>query len=104
MEVLMKKIFWIANLLVITVIAVTACSTSNIAEEQPLVVEQLPEEVSENINDGPALIESKSEQPIQSESSFPAWYSTPLTDVNTGEVFSIEENLGKVILVETLAT
>jgi thiol-disulfide isomerase/thioredoxin len=104
MEVLMKKLFWIANLLVITVIAVTACGTSNIAKEQPLVVEQLPEEVSENINDGTALTESKSEQPVQSESSFPAWYSTPLIDVNTGEVFTIEENLGKVILVETLAT
>jgi hypothetical protein len=104
MEVLMKKLFWIANLLVITVIAVTACGTSNIAKEQPLVVEQLPEEVSENINDGTALTESKSEQPVQSESSFPVWYFTPLTDVNTGEVFTIEENLGKVILVETLAT
>ena len=100
----MKKLFWIANLLVITAIAVTACSTSNIAAEQQLVVEQLPEEASGNINEGTAPIESESEQLVQSESSFPAWYSTPLTDVNTGEVFNIEENLGKVILVETLAT
>jgi len=100
----MKKLFWITNLLVITAIAVTACSTSNIAAEQQLVVEQLPEEPSENKNEGTAPTESESEQPVQSESSFPTWYSTPLTDVNTGGVFTIEENLGKVILVETLAT
>ena len=100
----MKKLFWIASLLVITVIAVSACSTSNMAAEQQLAVEQLPIEESEKTNAGTAMTESESEQPVQSESSFPTWYSTPLTDVNTGEVFTVEENLGKVILVETLAT
>jgi len=100
----MKKLFWIANLLVITAIAATACSTSNIATEQQLVVEQLPEEVSENKNEDTVSTKSESEQPVQSEPSFPTWYSSPLTDVNTGDVFTIEENLGKVILVETLAT
>ncbi len=102
-EVLMKKLFWITNLLVITAIAITACSTSDIAAERQLIVEQLPEDVSENKNEGPSPTESESQQPVQSESSFPKWYSTPLTDVNTGKVFTIEENLGKVILVETLA-
>jgi len=100
----MKKLFWIASLLVITAIAVTACSTSNMAAEQQLVVEQLPIEESEKTNVGTVVTENESEQPVQSESSFPTWYSTPLTDVNTGKVFTVEENLGKVILVETLAT
>jgi thiol-disulfide isomerase/thioredoxin len=104
MEVLMKKLFWIASLLIITAIAATACSTSNIATEQQLVVEQLPEEVSENKNEDTVPTEGESEQPVQSEPSFPTWYSSQLTDVNTGDVFTIEENLGKVILVETLAT
>jgi len=104
MEVLMKKLFWIASLLIITAIAATACSTSNIATEQQLVVEQLPEEVTENKNEDTVSTESESEQPVQSEPPFPTWYSSPLTDVNTGDVFTIEENLGKVILVETLAT
>ena len=103
-EVLMKKLFWIAGLFVITAIAVTACSTSNMAAEQQLVVEQLPIEESEKTSVGTVVTENASEQPVQSESSFPTWYSTPLTDVNTGRVFTVEENLGKVILVETLAT
>ena len=103
-EVLMKKLFWIAGLFVITAIAVTACSTSNMAAEQQLVVEQLPIEESEKTSVGTVVTENASEQPVQSESSFPTWYSTPLTDVNTGKVFTVEENLGKVILVETLAT
>jgi len=33
----------------------------------------------------------------------PAWYSVSLTDVNTGESFTINDLKGKVILVETLA-
>ncbi len=85
----MKKLFLIANLSVITAFAITACSTSDIAVEQELVVEQLPQEVSENEDEGTAPTESESEQPVQSGSSFPAWYSTSLTDVNTEEVFTI---------------
>jgi thiol-disulfide isomerase/thioredoxin len=104
MEVIMKKLFWITNLLVITAIAVTACSTPNVAMEQPLVVEQLPVEESEKTSVGTVPTGNESEQPLQPEPSFPLWYSTSLTDVSTGEVFTIEENLGKVILVETLAT
>ena len=104
MEVLMKKLFWIASLLIITAIAATACSTSKKATEQQLVVEQLPEELIENKNEDTVSTESESEQPVQSEPPFPTWYSSSLTDVNTGEVFTIEENLGNVILVETLAT
>ena len=33
----------------------------------------------------------------------PAWYSASLTDVNTGQAFTINDCKGKVILVETLA-
>jgi hypothetical protein len=33
----------------------------------------------------------------------PAWFSVPLTDVNTGQPFTIAGYQGKVILVETLA-
>ena len=100
----MKKLFWIASLLVIMAVAATACNTSSMATEQPLVVDQLPAEESENTGVDTAPTESEIEQTVQSESSLPLWYSTPLTDVNTGEVFTVEENLGKVILVETLAT
>ena len=33
----------------------------------------------------------------------PAWFSTQLTDVNTGETFSVADFHGKVVLVETMA-
>ncbi len=33
----------------------------------------------------------------------PAWYSVSLTDVNTGEAFTINDLKGKVVLVETMA-
>ncbi len=97
----MKKQIWIVSLLVFTAIMVSACSASSKPAEQPMAVEQLPVEKNENIS---AQTESEPGLSEQPELSFPVWYSTPLTDVNTGEVFSVEENLGKVILVETLAT
>jgi cytochrome oxidase Cu insertion factor (SCO1/SenC/PrrC family) len=33
----------------------------------------------------------------------PAWFTTQLTDVNTGEAFSVADFQGKVVLVETMA-
>ena len=33
----------------------------------------------------------------------PAWFSVPLTDVNTGSQFSISDFKGKVVLVEAMA-
>jgi thiol-disulfide isomerase/thioredoxin len=33
----------------------------------------------------------------------PAWFSTPLTNVNSGENFTINDFKGKVVLVETMA-
>ena len=33
----------------------------------------------------------------------PAWYSVSLTDVNTGETFTVNDLKGRVILVETMA-
>lgn len=33
----------------------------------------------------------------------PAWFSTPLTNVNSGESFTINDFKGKVVLVETMA-
>jgi len=34
----------------------------------------------------------------------PAWFATPMTDVNTGRPFSIRDFTGKVILVDVMAT
>ena len=99
----MKKSFWIISVLVISAIVVSACGASDDTVEQA-PVEQLPEVEIEEAGDGSVPVEEQPAEPAPVEVSFPAWYSTPLTDVNTGAVFTIEENLGKVILVETLAT
>jgi len=46
------------------------------------------------------MVEKPAEESIMET---PAWYSISLTDVNTGEAFSINDLKGKVVLVEMLA-
>ena len=45
------------------------------------------------------------EEPMSGDAMMgePAWFSTSLTNVNTGEAFTINDLKGKVILVETMA-
>ena len=88
----------ILSILIVLTISAAACSP------KPNTVEQLPVVESDLLTTDPEPEQSISEEPQQAEVSFPVWYSTPLTDVNTGAVFTVEESLGKVILVETLAT
>ena len=38
------------------------------------------------------------------EASKPDWFDIPLTDVQTGETFTINDFAGKVVLLETMAT
>lgn len=94
----MKKILIVISVLIIFTISAAACSPN--AD----TVEQLPVVESSHPTMDAEPGQYTSEEPQPAEVSLPAWYSTPLTDVNTGAVFTIEENLGKVILVETLAT
>jgi thiol-disulfide isomerase/thioredoxin len=43
-------------------------------------------------------------QPTETASvNLPAWFSQPLTDVQTGEIFTLQDLQGKVVLVETMA-
>jgi hypothetical protein len=98
MEVIMKKILVGISVIVIMALTVISCSPNQEAVQQPPVVESEPSAAVPE-SEAPVVEEPQIEQVV-----YPAWYSTPLTDVNTGAVFTIEENLGKVILVETLAT
>lgn len=41
--------------------------------------------------------------PTATEASTPEWFSYELTDVQTGETFTINDYAGKVVLVETMA-
>jgi len=96
----MKKNRTLFSILAIMVLGVAACSPAPV-DEPTVLVEAAPEE---------EVVIDQEPQPVVAEESAPAdpqypnWYTTSLVDVNTGESFSIQENIGKVYLVETLAT
>ncbi|HUN24212.1 MAG TPA: redoxin domain-containing protein [Anaerolineales bacterium] len=51
-----------------------------------------------------ATAEMPTTQPTEPAAvDLPAWFSQPLTDVQTGETFTLQELQGKVVLVETMA-
>lgn len=44
-----------------------------------------------------------SPESVSEEEEIPAWFEMPMTDVRSGETFTISDLSGKVILVETMA-
>jgi hypothetical protein len=97
---MMQKKISVVSLFFVVALLIAACSSAP-ADQAPLV----------EADSAPAQSTIQEEQiPAESTtadssagSNFPDWYSTPLTDVNAGEVFTISENIGKVYLVETMA-
>ena len=100
----MKRFLILSSLLTVFAIAVSACGSSELDTEPQVQVEQPPDVVVESVDEESMAPDVQPEQPSEPAASFPNWYSTSLTDVNTGSVFSINDNLGKVILLETMAT
>ena len=95
------KLGYLSIFLMISVIA-TACSPSPAVIEQPAVaVEQSTDDSAEEQDMQP---ETTGEEAVSADLQYPDWYTAPLTDVNSGVIFSIQDNIGKVYLVETLAT
>lgn len=86
----------------ILTLVITACSSSPAIDEPVIVVEEAPVEKMAEESQNDTTNNEPAPDPV--ESAFPDWYSFELTDVNTGEVFTIRDNIGKVYLVETLAT
>ena len=96
----MKRIYIISGALVILLLGIAACSPAPVEEPTVIVVAD-PEEDTVVDQEPLPVIE---EEPVPADPQYPNWYTTSLVDVNTGESFSIQENIGKVYLVETLAT
>lgn len=94
-----KKIFVVSGFFVIALL-IAACSPAPAVQTSVAEVEAVPAEENTAVEQMPA--ESASADSPQ-QPDFPAWYSAQLTDINTGEVLSISENIGKVYLVETMA-
>ncbi len=67
------------------------------AEGNDAVVEE-----NSNIPTEPS-VESDEEQPVADDSHLPDWYAHQFTDAATGQVFSINDFRGKVVLVENMA-
>ncbi len=98
----MKNRFAFFSFLVVSAILLAACSPGQADMEEPVViVEEAPEQELAVQEEVPVGTEEESEPTAP---QYPAWYSAALTDVNTGQVFTIQDNIGKVYLVETLAT
>ena len=89
--------------------AETSSDTAMEKSEEPMEEETHDGEMMDN-KEGDTMEEEKSaaESMMESETDAsmmdtPAWFSETFTDARTGQVFSITDHKGKVILVETLA-
>jgi hypothetical protein len=102
MEVRMKKILCVLSVLLVIGVIGVACSPAPAVEELPAVaVDQMPVDDAEVEDMQPETMTEEEVAPM--ESQYPDWYAAALTDVNSGENFTIQDNIGKVYLVETLA-
>jgi len=101
-----NKLF--AILLVLTFIISACGGTSTDAMDKPedtMMEESTEEEMALHDAMSDDMISDTAEDAIPADTMMesPAWYSVSLTDVNTGDAFTINDLKGKVILVETLA-
>ncbi len=97
----MKNKLVVLSVLMVIGVIVAACSPAPAVDELPVAaVEQALVDEAEVQNMQP---ESTEDEAVAVETQYPDWYGVSLTDINSGENFSIEDNIGKVYLVETLA-
>ena len=111
---LRNKLFMLLVALTFVVSACGGTSTDTMEKPEDTMMEEKPADESmadphddamtEDTMDKPsdeAMVEDA--MPDDAMMEAPAWYSVSLTDVNTGEAFTINDLKGKVILVETMA-
>ncbi len=94
----MKNTYKALTVLILLTLSITACTP--VASSTP--TQQTMPEVPTEATELPVTIVAPSEAPQTSVES-PAWFSVQMTNVNTGELFSINDFQGKVVLVETMA-
>jgi len=88
----------VLNLMLLLVFVLAACGGAPDAMDKP--EDMGPEEAMTEKTAEETMMEKPTEEAIIEA---PAWYSVSLTDVNTGEAFTINDLKGKVILVEMMA-
>lgn len=108
----MKLVHKILTVVVVFSFVLTACGgTAPEAANAPVDAMQdtMPEQPTEAVMDPHDAMPDATEAPTEAMSDDtamvegPAWYSASLTNVQTGESFTINDLRGKVILVETMA-
>jgi thiol-disulfide isomerase/thioredoxin len=105
------------SVLAVLTLGLSACATSAPATEMPhdmpateaMMTDEMPA-TEEMMHDETPTAEvmtqdatSTSEMMEDAAMESPAWYSVSLSDVRTGQAFSIESLKGKVVLVESMA-
>lgn len=80
------------NLILLTAFLITACGGASAPDA--MMDKEIPT---------PDVMMPKEAPPTDAMMESPAWFSAALTDVHTGQTFSIQDFKGKVILVETMA-
>jgi thiol-disulfide isomerase/thioredoxin len=72
--------------------------------EKPTEVVEEQSIATETMVDKPAATEEMpGDQPMEDTPEIPAWFKIPMTDVNSGQAFTIADFKGKVVLVENMA-
>jgi thiol-disulfide isomerase/thioredoxin len=109
----MKNLKSIVPVILAAAIFLAACSPQPAATPEAVMekpAEVMEEKPAEEMMEKPTeemMSETKSEDIADGEEAMmkesPAWFSVPLTDVNSGSEYSIKDYHGKVVLVEALA-
>ena len=94
----MRNTYKALTILILVILSITACTP---AASSTSMQQTLPE-VTTQAADLPVTEIAPSETP-QIAFEGPAWFAIQMTNVNTGELFSINDFAGKVVLVETMA-
>jgi thiol-disulfide isomerase/thioredoxin len=94
----MRKIYQALSVLILLVLSISACTPVASSTTQP----QAMPEVTTVSTELPDAVLTPSETP-QTMVDSPAWFDVRMANVNTGELFSINDFAGKVVLVETMA-
>lgn len=92
-------------LVFVVMFAISACSPSLSTQEsvnQPTVEAVVQNPTMESEPESPMTV---TETPLMDDmpANTPAWFAMSLTDVRTGDAFTLNDHNGKVILVENLA-
>ena len=102
------KVNWITRSLMLLPLILGACAPAIVKEVMPEKPVEKMEKPTEAMKEKPAEsmtkpTEAVMEKPADALMTSPKWFSSSLSNVTTGQAFTIADFKGKVVLVEALA-